>query len=164
MNITRQWDVDSVWFGAKSLSAIRAPNQFRLSFFPPHKNFCTNQIIQPHGLDLAHARHTCIGSFTTAGIRFSVFLFLPNGARSRTKASANSLSLARFRNLYDEIILPAVYETVPDHARREISSSYDLIYVKSRAYQEKSGAGRWSAEDESRAFRLAYDVPASQAC
>ncbi|KAH8656762.1 hypothetical protein BGZ61DRAFT_291254, partial [Ilyonectria robusta] len=64
------------------------------------------------------------------------------------------------RDLYDEIILPAVYETVPDHARQEIPSSYDLIYSKSRAYQEKPGAGRWSAEDESRSFRLAYNIPA----
>ncbi|RSL77584.1 hypothetical protein CEP52_017704, partial [Fusarium oligoseptatum] len=112
VTITRQWDVDSVWFGAKSLSAIRAPNQFRLSFFPPHKsNISTNQVIQPHGLDLAHTRHTCIGTFTTAAVRFSVFLFFPHGARSQTQASANSLSLARFRDLYDDIILPAVYET-----------------------------------------------------
>ncbi|KAJ3453179.1 hypothetical protein MRS44_018834 [Fusarium solani] len=161
VTITRQWDIDSIWFGAKSLSAIRAPNQFRLSFFPPHKsNICTNQVIQPHGLDLAHTRHTCIGSFTTAGVRFSVFVFFPHGARSQTRASANSLSLTRFRDLYDEIILPAVYETVPDHARQEIPSSYDLIYAKSRAYQEKPGAGRWSAEDESRSFRLAYNIPA----
>lgn len=138
------------------------PNRFRLSFFPPHQsNISTNQVIQPHGLDLAHTRHTCIGSFTTASVRFSVFVFFPHAARSQTRAAANSLSLARFRDLYDEIILPAVYETVPDHALQEIPSSYDLIYAKSRAYQEKPGAGRWSAEDESRAFRLAYDVPAS---
>ncbi|KAH7109225.1 hypothetical protein EDB81DRAFT_920811 [Dactylonectria macrodidyma] len=162
VTVARQWDVDSIWFGARSLSAIRAPNQFRLSFFSPHKsNISTNQVIQPHGLDLAHTRHTCIGSFTTAGVRFSVFVFFPHGARSQTRASANSLSLARFRDLYDDIILPAVYETVPDHARQEIPGSYDLIYAKSRAYQEKPGAGRWSAEDESRAFRLAYDVTAS---
>lgn len=162
VTVARQWDVDSIWFGAKSLSAIRAPNRFRLSFFPPHQsNISTNQVIQPHGLDLAHTRHTCIGSFTTASVRFSVFVFFPHAARSQTRAAANSLSLARFRDLYDEIILPAAYETVPDHARQEIPGSYDLIYAKSRAYQEKPGAGRWSAEDESRAFRLAYDVPAS---
>ncbi|RKK61793.1 hypothetical protein BFJ69_g17085 [Fusarium oxysporum] len=161
VTVTRQWDIDSIWLGAKSLSAIRAPSQFRLSFFPPHKsNISTYQVIQPHGLDLAHTRHTCIGSFITGSIRFSVFLFFPNGARSRTKASSNSLSLARFKDLYDEIILPAVHETIPDHARQEIPSSYDLVYAKSRAYQERPGAGRWSAEDESRAFRLSYNVPA----
>ncbi|KAG6977927.1 hypothetical protein FocnCong_v021718 [Fusarium oxysporum f. sp. conglutinans] len=131
VTIARQWDVDSVWFGARSLSAIRAPNQFRLSFFSPHtSNISTAQVIQPHGLDLAHTRHTIIGTFTTAGVRFSVLI----------------LSLARFRDLYDEIILPAVRETVPIH---------------SRAYQEKPGAGRWSAEDESRSYRLAYGIPAS---
>ncbi|EXA29450.1 hypothetical protein FOVG_19070 [Fusarium oxysporum f. sp. pisi HDV247] len=161
VTVARRWDVDSIWFGAKSLSAIRAPSHFRLSFFPAYKsNISTAQVIQPHGLDLAHTRHTSIGTFTTAGVRFSVLLFFPNGARSRTKASANSLSLARFKDLYDEIILPAIFETVPDHVQQEIPSSYDLLYAKSRAYQEKPGAGRWSAEDESRAFRLSYSIPA----
>ncbi|KAF6512985.1 hypothetical protein HZS61_007243 [Fusarium oxysporum f. sp. conglutinans] len=162
VTIARQWDVDSVWFGARSLSAIRAPNQFRLSFFSPHtSNISTAQVIQPHGLDLAHTRHTIIGTFTTAGVRFSVLMFFPSGAPSQTRASTNSLSLARFRDLYDEIILPAVRETVPIHVRQEIPGSYDLIYAKSRAYQEKPGAGRWSAEDESRSYRLAYGIPAS---
>ncbi|KAG7402402.1 hypothetical protein Forpe1208_v017241 [Fusarium oxysporum f. sp. rapae] len=161
VTIARQWDVDSVWFGARSLSAIRAPNQFRLSFFSPHtSNISTAQVIQPHGLDLAHTRHTIIGTFTTAGVRFSVLMFFPSGAPSQTRASTNSLSLARFRDLYDEIILPAVRETVPIHVRQEIPGSYDLIYAKSRAYQEKPG-GRWSAEDESRSYRLAYGIPAS---
>ncbi|KAG6998300.1 hypothetical protein FocnCong_v013534 [Fusarium oxysporum f. sp. conglutinans] len=81
VTIARQWDVDSVWFGARSLSAIRAPNQFRLSFFSPHtSNISTAQVIQPHGLDLAHTRHTIIGTFTTAGVRFSVLMFFPSGA------------------------------------------------------------------------------------
>ncbi|CAG7561837.1 unnamed protein product [Fusarium equiseti] len=161
VTITRQWDVDSIWLGAKSLSAIRPPNRFRLSFFPSHKsNIATNQIIQPHGLDLAHTRHTSIGSFSTGNVRFSVLVFFPNGSRLPTPASANSLSLDRFRDLYDDIIIPAAYETLPDHVKQEIPSSYDLIYAKSRAYQEKPGAGRWTADDESRTFRLAYSVPA----
>ncbi|KAG7416581.1 ATP-dependent DNA helicase PIF1 [Fusarium oxysporum f. sp. raphani] len=161
VTITRQWDVDSIWLGAKSLSAIRPPNRFRLSFFPSHKsNIATNQIIQPHGLDLAHTRHTSIGSFSTGNVRFNVLMFFPNGSRSPTPASANSLSLDRFRDLYDDIIIPAAYETLPDHVKQEIPSSYDLIYAKSRAYQEKPGAGRWTADDESRTFRLAYSVPA----
>ncbi|KAL3587391.1 hypothetical protein FPOAC2_13287 [Fusarium poae] len=161
VTITRQWDVDSIWLGAKSLSAIRPPNRFRLSFFPSHKsNIATNQIIQPHGLDLAHTRHTSIGSFSTGNVRFNVLVFFPNGSRSPTPASANSLSLDRFRDLYDDIIIPAAYETLPDHVKQEIPSSYDLIYAKSRAYQEKPGAGRWTANDESRTFRLAYSVPA----
>ncbi|KAG7405711.1 hypothetical protein Forpi1262_v018437 [Fusarium oxysporum f. sp. raphani] len=161
VTISRQWDVDSIWFGAKTLSAIRPPNQFRLSFFPSHKsNISTNQIIQPHGLDLAHTRHTSIGSFSTGNVRFNVIMFFPNGSRSPAPASMNSLSLDRFRDLYDDIIIPAAYETLPDHAQQEIPSSYDLIYAKSRAYQEKPGAGRWAADDESRTFRLAYSVPA----
>ncbi|KAG6978221.1 hypothetical protein FocnCong_v021764, partial [Fusarium oxysporum f. sp. conglutinans] len=162
VTIARQWDVDSVWFGARSLSAIRAPNQFRLSFFSPHtSNISTAQVIQPHAWTW-HIRVTpSIGTFTTAGVRFSVLMFFPSGAPSQTRASTNSLSLARFRDLYDEIILPAVRETVPIHVRQEIPGSYDLIYAKSRAYQEKPGAGRWSAEDESRSYRLAYGIPAS---
>ncbi|KAK7578286.1 hypothetical protein V3481_014141 [Fusarium oxysporum f. sp. vasinfectum] len=160
VTVARQWDVDSIWFGAKSLSAIRAPSHLRLSFFPAYKsNISTAQVIQPHGLDLAHTRHTSIGTFTTAGVRFSVLLFFPNGGRSYTKASANSLSLARFKDLYDHILLPAIFETLPDHVQQEIPSSYDLLYAKSRAYQEKPGAGRWSAEDESRVFRLSYSIP-----
>ncbi|KAF4452876.1 hypothetical protein F53441_4348 [Fusarium austroafricanum] len=99
-------------------------------------------IIQPHGLDLAHTRHTIIGNFTTAGVRFSVLMFFPSGAPSQTQASTNSLSLARFRDLYNKIILPAVRETIPIHVRQEIPSSYDLIYAKSHAYQEKPGASR----------------------
>lgn len=161
MTITRQWDVDSIWFGAKSLSAIRPPNQFRLSFFPPHKsNISTNQVIQPHGLDLAHTRHASIGSFSTGNVRFSVFVFFPNGSHSSAPASTNSLSLDRFRDLYDDIIIPAAHESLPDHIQQEIPSSYDLVYAKSRAYQERPGAGRWAADDESRTFRLAYSVPA----
>ncbi|KAF9771415.1 hypothetical protein IL306_010947, partial [Fusarium sp. DS 682] len=87
-------------------------------------------------------------------------MFFPNGSRSPAPASTNSLSLDRFRDLYDEIIIPAAYETLPDHTQQEIPSSYDLIYAKSRAYQERPGAGRWAADDESRTFRLAYNVPA----
>ncbi|KAK2470897.1 hypothetical protein H9L39_17128 [Fusarium oxysporum f. sp. albedinis] len=43
----------------------------------------------------------------------------------------------------------------------EIPSSYDLLYAKSHAYQEKAGAGHWGAEEESRTFRLSYNIPAS---
>ncbi|KNB20667.1 hypothetical protein FOXG_17643 [Fusarium oxysporum f. sp. lycopersici 4287] len=161
VTITRQWDIDSIWFRAKTLSAIRPPNQFRLSFFPSHKsNISTNQIIQPHGLDLAHTRHTSIGSFSTGNVRFNVIMFFPNRSHLPAPASMNSLSLDRFRDLYNDIIIPAAYKTLPDHAQQEIPSSYDLIYAKSRAYQENPGAGRWVADDESRTFRLAYSVPA----
>ncbi|KAF4948035.1 hypothetical protein FSARC_13853, partial [Fusarium sarcochroum] len=49
---------------------------------------------------------------------------------------------------------------VNHHAQQEIPSSYNLIYAKSRAYQESPGSGRWTADDESRTFRLGYSVPA----
>ncbi|KAJ9412787.1 hypothetical protein QL093DRAFT_2570441 [Fusarium oxysporum] len=126
VTITRQWDIDSIWFRAKTLSAIRPPNQFRLSFFPSHKsNISTNQIIQPHGLDLAHTRHTSIGSFSTGNVRFNVIMFFPNRSHLPALASMNSLSLDRFRDFL-----------------------YDLIYAKSRAYQENPGAGPYSIPAE----------------
>ena len=75
-------------------------------------------------------------------VRFSILIFFPSIARSYIKASKNSLSHAKLRDLYDGIILPAVYETLPDHVQQEILSSYNLIYAKSRDYQEKPGASR----------------------
>ncbi|KAH6869143.1 hypothetical protein B0T10DRAFT_594976 [Thelonectria olida] len=67
---------------------------------------------------------------------------LPHDSVTITRLwDVNSLSLERFRDLYDEIILPAVRETVLDHMRQEIPGSYDLIYAKSRAYQEKPAYG-----------------------
>ncbi|KAH8648878.1 hypothetical protein BGZ61DRAFT_501158 [Ilyonectria robusta] len=115
--------------GAKDLSAIQDPAGFYLSFMPPHKcNLSSDQVIQPHGLDLAHTRHIYIGSFTTASICFSVLLFFPHtAAGKKMSASSNSLSLDP-------------YESLPDYARQEISSSYDLIYAN-------------------RAFHLSYYIP-----
>lgn len=53
INIERLWDVDCVWFGAKSLQAIRPPNDFLLCFLPPfQRNISIYQVIQPHGLNL----------------------------------------------------------------------------------------------------------------
>ncbi|KAH7228465.1 uncharacterized protein BKA55DRAFT_545560 [Fusarium redolens] len=34
-HVKRQWDVDSIWFGPKSLQAVHKPGIFRLSFMPP---------------------------------------------------------------------------------------------------------------------------------
>ncbi|KAJ4211452.1 hypothetical protein NW757_014808, partial [Fusarium falciforme] len=62
-HVERRWDVDSIWFGPKSLQAIRKPGIFRLSFMPPFKrNLSTDQVIRPHGLDLATSRHILFGS------------------------------------------------------------------------------------------------------
>ncbi|KAH7113674.1 hypothetical protein B0J13DRAFT_574242 [Dactylonectria estremocensis] len=64
--IKRQWDIDSISLGAKSLHAIRPPSHFRLSFLPPiRRNISTDQVIQPHGLDLATTRHILFGSLST---------------------------------------------------------------------------------------------------
>ncbi|KAL6406262.1 hypothetical protein AUP68_10433 [Ilyonectria robusta] len=55
VHIERRWDVDSIWFGPKSLQAVHKPGIFRLSFMPPFKrNLSTDQVIRPHGLDLAN--------------------------------------------------------------------------------------------------------------
>ncbi|KAI5456256.1 hypothetical protein BGZ63DRAFT_435853, partial [Mariannaea sp. PMI_226] len=161
ITVTRQWDVDSIWLGATNLSAIQPPNDFHLSFLPSYsRNLTTNQVIQPHGLDLANTRHIPFGYFNTKSVRFSAFLFFPNAARSRTSASSNSLSDQRQRDLYDTIIIPAAYETVRDPLRQEIPRTYDIAYAKSRSYQEKPSTGPWRAEDESRSFRLTYTLPA----
>ena len=47
-----------------------------------------------------------------------------------------------------------------DPARQEIPGSFDKVYAMSRSYQEKPGAGRWSVDDESRAYQLSYTIPA----
>ncbi|KAK2470581.1 hypothetical protein H9L39_17769 [Fusarium oxysporum f. sp. albedinis] len=51
--------------------------------------------------------------------------------------------------------------TTASGLEQTIPSSYDLLYAKSHAYQEKAGAGHWGAEEESRTFRLSYNIPAS---
>ncbi|KAH7187758.1 hypothetical protein DER44DRAFT_816409 [Fusarium oxysporum] len=33
LSLSRQWDIDSIWFGAKGLQAIRSPNDFRFARF-----------------------------------------------------------------------------------------------------------------------------------
>jgi hypothetical protein len=163
--VHRQWDIDSIWLGATDLAAIRPPNDFRLSFLPPFSlNLATDQVIQPHGLDLANTRHIPLGSFNTPGARFTVLLFFPASARSTgptTSTTSNALSLERQKDLYDDIIIPAAYETVRDPVRQEIPRTFDMVYAKSRSYQEKPGMGRWDAEDASRAFQLSYTIPAA---
>ncbi|KAH7112291.1 hypothetical protein B0J13DRAFT_631513 [Dactylonectria estremocensis] len=163
VTITRKWDIDSIWLGAKDLGAIQDPSGFHLGFLPPHScNISSDQVVQPHGLDLAHTRHIKLGNFTAGSVRFSVLLFFPEISSSPgrvTKASNNSLSLERQRDLYEEIILPAAYETLPAHTRQEIPCSYDLLYAKSRSFQEKPGGGARSPDDMHRAFHLTYHVP-----
>lgn len=161
LSISRQWDIDSVWFGAKGLQAIRPPNDFKLSFLPSSAlNLSTDQVIQPHGLDLAKTRHILMGTFNTQSVRFSAFLFFPHAARDSTSATRNALSLERQKDLYDHIIIPAAFEAISDPSRQEISRTYDIAYAKSRSFQEKPGNNRWKQDDVSRAFHLQYTVPA----
>ncbi|KAH6959559.1 hypothetical protein BKA56DRAFT_561910 [Ilyonectria sp. MPI-CAGE-AT-0026] len=157
-HVERRWDVDSIWFGPKSLQAVRKPGIFRLSFMPPFKrNLSTDQVIRPHGLDLATSRHILFGSVNTSGIRFDVYLFFPEA--SKASASRNGLSLDRQKDLYDSIIIPAAFSSISDPLRQELPRSFDIAYAKSRSFQERPEMGRWRAGDDSRACHLQYTLP-----
>ncbi|KAL9563949.1 hypothetical protein ACKAV7_011984 [Fusarium commune] len=157
-HVERRWDVDSIWFGPKSLQAVRKPGIFRLSFMPPFKrNLSTDQVIRPHGLDLATTRHILFGSVNTSGIRFDVYLFFPEA--SKASSSRNSLSLDRQKDLYDSIIIPAAFSNISDPLRQELPRSFDIAYAKSRSFQERPEMGRWRAGDASRACHLQYTLP-----
>jgi hypothetical protein len=159
--LCRQWDIDSIWLGATGLQAIRPPNNFRLSFLPSLAlNLSCDQVIQPHGLDLAKTRHIKFGAFNTHGVHFSVFLFFPCAAPDSTSATRNALSLERQKDLYDHIIIPAACEAISDPCRQEIPRTYDIAYAKSRSFQEKPGNNRWRPDDVNRAVHLQYTIPA----
>jgi hypothetical protein len=172
VQITRAWDVDSIWLGATSLAAIRPDNSsFRLSFNPPYmRSIAGNQIIQPHGLDLGHTRHTLLGSFVAGGILMDVFVFFPTtndgkrikpqqARRQRTAKSPYTLSLERQQDLVDGAILPAVQSSLPALFRQEMPPTFAIANAKCKSYQEKPATDRWSAEDSSRAAHLRYTVP-----
>ncbi|KAL5585677.1 hypothetical protein FOVSG1_013369 [Fusarium oxysporum f. sp. vasinfectum] len=164
VTVTRFWDIDSIWLGARSLEAIRPPNDFRISFLPPYAlHHSRDQTIRPHGLNIVKTRHIHFGTFNTSSVRFTAFVLFPNAAQgsiSSTSASENTLSLERQKDFYDQIVIPAVYETIPDPFRQEIPQSYDMVYAKSRSFEEKVGNNRWGREDQSRALRLEYKFPA----
>ncbi|KAJ0126732.1 hypothetical protein HZ326_30164 [Fusarium oxysporum f. sp. albedinis] len=144
-----------------TLQAIRPPNDFRLSFLPSLAlNLSRDEVIQPHGPELAKTRHIKFGTFNTHSVRFSVFLFFPNAAPDSTSATRNALSLERQKDLYDHIIIPAAYEAVSEPCRQEIPRTYDMAYAKSRSFQEKPGNNRWKPDDISRAVHLQYTIPA----
>ncbi|KAF4456422.1 hypothetical protein FALBO_15411, partial [Fusarium albosuccineum] len=159
--LSRQWDVDSIWLGATGLQAIRPPNNFRLSFLPSFAlNLSCDEVIQPHGLELAKTRHIRLGTFNTHSVHFSAFLFFPSAAPDSTSATRNALSLERQKDLYDHIIIPAAHEAVSDPYRQEIPLTYDVAYAKSRSFQEKPGNDRWRPDDVNRAVHLQYTIPA----
>lgn len=103
-------------------------------------------MIQPYRLNLTQTRHIPFGSFSTPSVRFSVFLFFSESSRSNpiaaTSATLNALSLDRQRDLYDRIIIPAAYEMIREPMCQEIPRTFDMVYAKSRSYQEKPGMGR----------------------
>jgi hypothetical protein len=159
--LSRQWDIDSIWFGATGLQVIRPPNNFRLSFLPSLAlNLSCDEVIQPHGLDLAKTRHIRFGTFNTHSVHFSAFVFFPCAAPDSTSATRNALSLERQKDLYDHIIIPAACEAVSDPCRQEIPRTYDIAYAKSRSFQEKPGNNRWRPDDVNRAVHLQYTIPA----
>lgn len=143
VTVERMWDIDSVVLAPKTLGAIRGPNDFQLAFLPSWAgSFSTNQIIEPHGLDLTRARHIQLGAFSAGSVRFAAFVFFPKAARSapsKTSAAQNTLSLLRQKDFYDRIIIPAVHKTVSIPPQQEIPQSYDIAYAKARSFQEKPG-------------------------
>lgn len=173
VQIDRAYDVDSIMLGLKSLGALRADNDsFRLSFNPPYKrSVAGNRVIQPHGLDLGHTRHTLLGTFTTSGgITMEVFLFFPNtndgkpvkpkrASQKRGVASPYTLSVDRQRDLVDGAVLPALRSSIPALYRQEMPPTYDIARAKSLSYQEKPSTDQWCAEDRSRAIHIRYTVP-----
>lgn len=158
-------DIDSCWLAPQRLDVLLAPNDFRLIFLPRFSlNLSTDQVVRPHGLDLAKTRHIPLGSFNAGSVRFSAFVFFPTSAdnpRSQTSASSNALSLERQKDFYDKIVIPAACESIEDPACQEILRSFDIVYAKSYTYQEKPSTGRWGADYDNRAHQLGYTVPAS---
>ncbi|OAQ71918.1 hypothetical protein VFPPC_12036 [Pochonia chlamydosporia 170] len=164
VTIAKKNDIDSCWVAPKTLEAIQAPNDFRLTFLPRFSlNLSTDQVVQPHGLDLARTRHIPLGTFQAGSVRFQVFVFFPKSAdnpRSITSASSNALSLERQKDFYDQIVIPAAYESIEDPERQEIPRSFSIVYAKSHTFQEKPSISRWSADDDSRAHQLSFTIPA----
>ncbi|KAK8913381.1 hypothetical protein VCV18_011387 [Metarhizium anisopliae] len=163
--IRRLFDIDSAWFAPLSLGVIRALNDFRLTFLPRFSlHISTDQVVQPHGLNLAKTRHVPLGSFQTGPVRFSAFVLFPSSAdspRSKTSASSNTLSHERLREFYDEIIFPAIREAVKNPFHQEIPQSFDMVYAMSRSSQEKPATGQRSADDDSRSsYQLSCTIPA----
>ncbi|KAF6518559.1 hypothetical protein HZS61_016933 [Fusarium oxysporum f. sp. conglutinans] len=75
-----------------------------------------------------------------AGVRFSVLMFFPSEPLRKhepppTASPSHDSGISMMRS---SSRLSA--KLVPIHVRQEIPGSYDLIYAKSRAYQEKPGA------------------------
>ncbi|KAJ6437033.1 hypothetical protein O9K51_10330 [Purpureocillium lavendulum] len=169
--IERAWDIDSIWIGPTSLEAIRPENNsFRLSFVPPYMRALAGEhIIQPHGIDLGHTRHTFLGSVNAGGLHISAFLFFPktNDGRKRMKPRGSTkaelspylLSLRRQKELVDQAILPAVRRALPALYQQEMPATFDIANAKAKSYQERPGTNRWNASDESRKVHLRYTIP-----
>jgi hypothetical protein len=125
LSLSRQWDIGSIWFGAKGLQVIQSPNDFRLSLLPSAGlNISKDEVIQPHGLDLARTRHIKLGTFSAHSVRFSAFVFFPNAAKDMASSTRNALSLERQKDLYDHVIIPAAFEAVFNPFRQELPRAY----------------------------------------
>ncbi|POR39439.1 Uncharacterized protein TPAR_00363, partial [Tolypocladium paradoxum] len=162
ITVKRVWDIDSIWLGATSLQAILPNNTFRLSVLPPYKQSLSgDQIIQPHGVDLGHTRHTLLGSFSVGSLNMAVFILFPNAMvrRSQVQGKPCTLSLERQKDLLDGAIIPAIVHAIPAHFRQEIPPSFAIAHAKQMSYQEKTSSARWRADDENRAAHLRYGLP-----
>lgn len=167
IEIERVWDADSFWLGAKGLGAVGRNAVLRLSIIPPFtQSISGEQVTQPHGVNLAHTRHTYLGFFALGGLSFSVFVFFPKTqVLKRSKKSYKgskpppfTLSSERQEDFVDGALLPALRATVPARFRQEVPSTYRIAYARRMSFQEKPATARWRSEDESRASNLRYDI------
>lgn len=135
---------------------------FRLCVLPsPALNLPTEQVIRPHGLDLAKTRHIFLGTFNAQSVQFSAFIFFPNAARcSGSNSIKNALSQERQEDLYDKIIFPAANEAILDPSVQELPRNYRSAYAKTWSFQERPDHSRWGSNDANRSVRLKYAVPA----
>ncbi|KID60706.1 hypothetical protein MAN_09841, partial [Metarhizium hybridum] len=167
IKIERVWDADSFRLGAKSLGAVGRNSVLRLYIIPPFtQSISGDQVVQPHGINLAHTCHTYLGFFDLGGLSFSVFVFFPKtkGLKRSKKSYKGSkpppftLSSERQEDFVDGASLPALRATVPASFRQKVPSTYKIAYARQMSFQEKPATARWRSEDESGARHLRYGI------
>jgi hypothetical protein len=112
--------VTAFGLGLQVCKQFDLPTTSAYLFYPLALNVSCDEVIQPHGLDLAKTRHIRFGTFNTHSVHFSAFLFFPCAAPDSTSATRNALSLERQKDLYDHIIIPAACEAMSDPCRQGI--------------------------------------------
>jgi hypothetical protein len=67
-----------------------------------------------------------------------------------TSTIKNALTLERQKDLYDENIIPAAFDTISGPTLQEIPRTYEIAYAKSRSFLETPDSSRRRADDEIR--------------